>query len=93
MPDATLHQSSGSLTLVSWVCADGKSVLVNFARKVVLSHFNFREPVRCIKFSPDGSKFAAVCGRKVQIWATPAKHKEFTPFRFVLAPPLPLSRS
>jgi len=34
--------------------ADGRAVLVNFKRSTVLHHFNFKKPVRDIKFSPDG---------------------------------------
>jgi hypothetical protein len=33
---------------------DGRSLLVNFRRGVVLHHFNFHKPVKDIKFSPDG---------------------------------------
>jgi len=28
--------------------------MANFARSTVLHHFNFKKPVRDIKFSPDG---------------------------------------
>jgi periodic tryptophan protein 2 len=34
--------------------ADGRALLVNFRRGVVLHHFNFKKPVKDIKFSPDG---------------------------------------
>lgn len=34
--------------------ADGRAILVNFKRSTVLHHFNFKKPVRDIKFSPDG---------------------------------------
>ena len=33
---------------------DGRALLVNFKRGVVLHHFNFHNPVRAIQFSPDG---------------------------------------
>jgi len=33
---------------------DGHALLVNFYRRVVLHHFNFKERVRDIKFSPNG---------------------------------------
>lgn len=33
---------------------DGRSLLVNAKRGVVLHHFNFKKPVQDIKFSPDG---------------------------------------
>ena len=34
--------------------ADGRALLVNYTRGIVLSHFNFKAPVRDIQFSPDG---------------------------------------
>ena len=33
---------------------DGRALLVNFFRRVVLHHFNFKERVRSIKFAPNG---------------------------------------
>jgi periodic tryptophan protein 2 len=36
------------------MCVDGRAVLVNFKRSTVLHHFNFKKPVRDVKFSPDG---------------------------------------
>lgn len=33
---------------------DGRALLVNAKRGVVLHHFNFKKPVKDIKFSPDG---------------------------------------
>ena len=33
---------------------DGRALLVNAKRSVVLHHFNFHKPVKDIKFSPDG---------------------------------------
>ena len=34
--------------------SDGRALLVNLYRKVVLHHFNFKQPVYDIKYSPDG---------------------------------------
>lgn len=34
---------------------DGRALLVNFRRGVVLHHFNFKKTVKDIKFSPDGA--------------------------------------
>lgn len=34
--------------------ADGRALLMNFRRAVVLHHFNFKKKVNAIKFSPDG---------------------------------------
>jgi hypothetical protein len=33
---------------------DGRALLVNFQRAVVLHHFNFKRPVKAVTFSPDG---------------------------------------
>ena len=34
--------------------SDGRALLVNLHKKVVLYHFNFKQPVRDIKYSPNG---------------------------------------
>ena len=34
--------------------SDGRALLVNLHKKVVLHHFNFKQPVRDIKYSPNG---------------------------------------
>jgi periodic tryptophan protein 2 len=62
--------------------AEGRAILVNFARAVVLSHFNFKSKVSLIRWAPNGTKFAVATDRAVSIWATPPKHKEFSPFRY-----------
>ena len=60
---------------------DGRALLVNFRRGVVLHHFNFHKPVKAIKFSPDGKYIAATHDTHVQVWRTP-NHlvREFAPF-------------
>ena len=41
---------------------DGRALLVNFKRGVVIHHFNFQKPVKDIKVSPDGKYvFAKQC--------------------------------
>ncbi|GAA5956206.1 hypothetical protein JCM8115_001650 [Rhodotorula mucilaginosa] len=71
-PDATV--------LIS-VDEDGRAILVNFKRSTVLHHFNFKKPVRDIKFSPDGKFIAATHGSKIQVWQTPSHlAREFAPF-------------
>ncbi|KAF9239823.1 WD40-repeat-containing domain protein [Melanogaster broomeanus] len=75
-PDASL--------LIS-VDEDGRALLVNFRRGIVLHHFNFQKPVKDIQFSPDGKHvftFIAVThDSHVQVWRTP-NHlvREFAPF-------------
>ncbi|KAJ7512782.1 WD40-repeat-containing domain protein [Mycena galericulata] len=60
---------------------DGRALLVNFRRGVILHHFNFHKPVKDIKFSPDGKYIAVTHGTQIQVWCTP-NHlaREFAPF-------------
>jgi periodic tryptophan protein 2 len=60
---------------------DGRALLVNFRRGVVLHHFNFHKPVKDIKFSPDGKYIAVTHDSHIQVWQTP-NHlvREFAPF-------------
>mmetsp|Transcript_25938 Transcript_25938/g.46775 ORF Transcript_25938/g.46775 Transcript_25938/m.46775 type:complete len:930 (+) Transcript_25938:98-2887(+) len=54
-------------------------MLVNYRRGVILHRFKFKQPVREMKFSPDGSKFAVSYGKHVQVWLTPGVRREFAP--------------
>jgi periodic tryptophan protein 2 len=54
-------------------------MLVNYHRGVILHRFKFKYPVREMKFSPDGSKFAVSSGKYVQVWFTPGIRREFAP--------------
>ena len=47
---------------------EGKSLLINLRRQVVLHHFSFKGPVSAVKFSPDGAFIAAAVGKILQIW-------------------------
>lgn len=60
---------------------DGRALLVNFRRGIVLHHFNFKKPVNAIEFSPNGSFIAVTHESRVQVWKTP-NHlvREFAPF-------------
>eukprot|EP00898_Chlorokybus_atmophyticus_P000595 jgi/Chlat1/1536/Chrsp122S01805 len=58
----------------------GKGILTNVRRQVVLHHLNFKAPVKCAQFSPDGRYFAVAIGKHVQVWRTPGMAKEFAPF-------------
>ncbi|KAG6817113.1 hypothetical protein H0H87_012634 [Tephrocybe sp. NHM501043] len=77
---AAIALSPDSNVLVS-VDQDGRALLVNFRRGVVLHHFNFKKPVKDIKFSPDGKYIAVTHDSHVQVWKTP-NHlvREFAPF-------------
>ncbi|KAI5123252.1 hypothetical protein M0805_001341 [Coniferiporia weirii] len=60
---------------------DGRALLVNFRRRTVLHHFNFKKPVNVVKFSPDGRFIAVTHDSHIQVWRTP-NHlmREFAPF-------------
>ncbi|KAH9545465.1 hypothetical protein CY35_12G049400 [Sphagnum magellanicum] len=72
---------SGSLLLS--IDETGRSLLVNLHTHVVLHHFSFKGPVTALKFSPDGTLFAAGVGKLLQIWRTPGFRKEFAPFQLI----------
>ena len=55
------------------------AMLINYHRGVILHRFKFKRPVRTIKFSPNGSKFAVSYGKFVQVWLTPGIRREFAP--------------
>lgn len=69
--------------LLMSVDEDGKSLLINLRRRVVLHHFSFKGPVSALKFSPDGTLIAAGVGKLLQIWRAPGFKKEFAPFQLV----------
>ncbi|KAI0806171.1 WD40 repeat-like protein [Irpex lacteus] len=77
---AVIALSPDSNVLVS-VDEDGRALLVNVRRGVVLHHHNFKKPVKDIKFSPDGKYIAVTHDSHVQVWRTP-NHliREFAPF-------------
>jgi periodic tryptophan protein 2 len=51
---SSLHHTGDHRADRFLVSQDGRALLVNFRRGVVLHHFNFKKPVKDIKFSPDG---------------------------------------
>ena len=69
-------------TLMISVDEDGRAILVNFKARTVLHHFNFKNQVKSIEFSPDGTHFALGAGRFVEVWKTPdlAEDRQFAPF-------------
>ncbi|KAJ3016699.1 hypothetical protein HKX48_003903 [Thoreauomyces humboldtii] len=66
--------------LLITVDEDGRALLVNFQRKVVLHHFNFKTPVHDMQFSPNGRYLAVTNDKHVDIWRTPGFTLEFAPF-------------
>ncbi|KAL4246695.1 WD repeat PWP2 family protein, partial [Abortiporus biennis] len=77
---AAIALSPDSNVLIS-VDEDGRALLVNVRRGVVLHHHNFKKPVKAIKFSPDGKYIAVTHDSHIQVWRTP-NHllREFAPF-------------
>ncbi|TFK49171.1 WD40 repeat-like protein [Heliocybe sulcata] len=77
---AAIALSPDSNVLIS-IDEDGRALLVNYRRRVVLHHFNFHRPVKAVKFSPDGRYIAVTHDTHVQVWRTP-NHlvREFAPF-------------
>ena len=66
---------------------DGRSILVNFPRRLALHHFSFKAPISAIAFSPSGRHFAVGIGRLIEVWHTPSTPDsntedglEFAPF-------------
>lgn len=69
-------------TLMLSVDVDGRAILVNFISRTVLHHFNFKDKVLDLQFSPDGQYFAIACNRFIQVWKTPdfTEDRQFSPF-------------
>src|SRR5438045_9013342 len=68
----------------SAIMLDGRALLVNFIRRNVIYHFNFKASPTCLSFSPSGRFFAIGLGKQLQVWRTPsfdeAREREFAPF-------------
>ncbi|GIM02141.1 hypothetical protein Vretimale_6840 [Volvox reticuliferus] len=68
-------------TLLMSVDKDGRALLINRRRNVLLHHFSFKGPVACAKFSPDGRYLAVGVGRLVQVWLSPSLDKQMNPMQ------------
>ncbi|KAJ3394220.1 hypothetical protein HDU92_007077 [Lobulomyces angularis] len=60
---------------------EGRGLLINFKRGIILAQNNFKKPVKNLKFSPDGKYFAITLGKQIQVWKTPNFNREFSPFQ------------
>ena len=67
-----LSPSGGHLLMFD---EDGRALLVNFRRRVVLHHLRFKAPVVQCRFSPNGHFFACVTGKLVQVRPRPRAHR------------------
>jgi len=47
---------------------EGYGLLINFFKKVILAHFNFKGQVTAIKFSPDSKFLAVATGTKLRVF-------------------------
>lgn len=66
---------------------DGRAILTNFVRRVILYHLSFKAKVGAVAFSPSGTHFAVGVGRFIEVWHTPSTpdadadgQLEFAPF-------------
>ncbi|RAL66436.1 hypothetical protein DID88_006127 [Monilinia fructigena] len=66
---------------------NGRAILTNVPRRIVLHHFSFKSAVSAISFSPSGRHFAVGVGRMIEVWHTPSTpdtnsegELEFAPF-------------
>ena len=60
---------------------DGFALFINFVKRVVIAHFNFKAKVTAFEFSPDSQFFiVATANKKVKIFETPSTtHKVYSP--------------
>jgi periodic tryptophan protein 2 len=60
---------------------DGFALIVNMLKRVVIAHFNFRDKVTALEFSPDNRFFVVATGTKVKIFEAPSASapKTFSP--------------
>ena len=66
-------------TLIT-IDVDGFALIINFQKQVVIAHFNFRDTVTALTFSPDSKFFAVATGKKFKIFESPSvTHKTFSP--------------
>ncbi|KTW29763.1 hypothetical protein T552_00970 [Pneumocystis carinii B80] len=73
---------SPTSTLLLSVDEDGRGILLNVVKRVVLYHFNFGNKVEDVKFSPCGKYFGVAIGNHVEVWRSPklGDDLEFSPF-------------
>ena len=67
-------------SLLITIDGDGRALLINFKKQLLLHHHSFKDPVFDIKFSPNGKLVAVTHGKHIQIWHAPGFTREFAPF-------------
>ncbi|CAG8605898.1 11049_t:CDS:2 [Acaulospora morrowiae] len=73
---------SPNASLLLSIDEEGRVLLVNFQRRVVLHEFNFKSSVVDVQFSPDGKYFGVAVGKTIKVWKSPGFNREFAPFIF-----------
>lgn len=59
---------------------NSQAYIISLLSKSIVHRKQFRSPISCISFSPDGKKFAIAVDRKVLVYHTPGKTKCTNPF-------------
>ena len=76
---ARLVLSPDGRILIS-IDVDGFALIINMIKRVVIAHFNFRDTVTAIAFSPDNKFFFVATDTKCKIFESPSiEHKTFSP--------------
>lgn len=70
--------SNGKILLI--VDINGFCLIINFPKQVIISHFNFRGKVSCLKISPDDNFVAVSLNKSLRIYEMPKMTKEYEPF-------------
>ena len=66
--------------LLITIDVDGFALIINYQKQVVIAHFNFRDPVTALAFSPDSRFFAVATGKRFKIFESPsATQKTYSP--------------
>ncbi len=66
-------------TLVT-IDVDGFALIINFVKRVVIAHFNFKGTVSAFAFYPDSKFMFVAVGKKAKIFETPdVAHKVYSP--------------
>lgn len=70
--------SNGKILII--VDINGFCLIINFPKQVIISHFNFRGKVSCLKISPDDNFVAVSINKSLKIFEMPKMTKEYEPF-------------
>jgi periodic tryptophan protein 2 len=62
------------------VDVDGRALVINLEKRVLLHRHSFKEPVFDLQYSPDSRYIAVTHGNQVQVWQSPGFSLDFQPF-------------